>query len=400
MPDLDTLPYPGDQGEYPLDTPGRLARWQEEEPVRRIAVPGDRTAWLVTRHHDIRTALMDSRLSADRNRPGFPHLRTDEPPMPKGTFSQYDPPEHTVVRRMLTKAFMPKNIERLKPRIRHNVDGLLDAMAQKPHPVNLHEAFGLPLPTLTMCELLGVPYGDRTVFQDNTQQILDLTLPGEEVVAAFGRMLSYLGDLLDAKARAPQDDLVSDLAVNRVSTGELPKEEAVGVLALLLLAGHDTTANFISLGTITLLRNPEQLRRLLGDTDAVPAAVEELLRYLPLLHTGIRRIATADLEIGGVTVRAGEGVILAITAGNRDPRAFEKPEVLDLDRGWTVRGHLAWGHGIHQCVGQSLARAQLQIALPALFERFPGLRLAVDFNEVAFRDNTLFYGVHELPVVW
>ncbi|MGW1146247.1 cytochrome P450 [Streptomyces sp. NPDC002454] len=395
---IDTLPYPGEDGGHRLDPPAVYATWQREEPVRRIAVPGGRTAWLVTRHQDIRAALGDSRLSADRNRPGFPHLRTDEPPMPPGTFSQYDPPRHTAIRRMLTKSFMPKNVARLKPRILRIVEHLLDEMARRPRPASLVKDFALPLPTLVVSELLGVPYEDRAVFQRNTQRIMDLTLPGAEVSRAFGEMLAYFGELLETKGRDPQDDLVSELAVQRVGTGELPKEEAVGVIALLLLAGHDTTANILSLSVITLLCDPAQLRRLLADPAGVPYAVDELLRHLPVLHTGIRRIATEDVEIGGVTVRAGEGVVLAITAGNRDPRVFDDPDLLDLARG--ARNHLTFGHGIHQCVGMALARAQLEIALPALFRRFPGLEIPVPFEEIAFRDHTLFYGLHDLPVTW
>ncbi|GHE29298.1 cytochrome P450 [Streptomyces capitiformicae] len=397
---LEPLPNPGDEGTCPFDLPSALAKWREEEPVRRISVESGGSAWLVTRHEDVRTALGDHRLSADRNRPGFPHLRADEPPMPPGTFAQYDPPEHTRIRRMLTKAFMPKNVEKLKSLIRETVDELLDAMERQPQPADLYRDFALRLPTLTMCGLLGVPYDDRAVFQENTQAILNLGLPGAEVTAAYERMLAYIGELLDAKGLAPQDDLVSELAVERVATGELTKVEAIGVIALLLISGHDTTATSISLGTIALLREPDRLRRLLAEPDTVPGAVEELLRYLPGLHTGVRRIATADLEIGGVTIRAGEGVIMALNAANRDPRVHDRADRLDFDRDRVGRSSLAWGHGIHKCLGQSLARAQLQIALPALFERFPGLRLAVPFEEIDFRDKALFFSVHKLPVAW
>ncbi|KUO12362.1 cytochrome P450 [Streptomyces sp. DSM 15324] len=397
---LAPLPNPGDQGTCPFDLPPALDRWREEEPVRRIAVESGGYAWLVTRHEDVRAALADSRLSADRGLPGFPHMRADEPPMPPGTFSQYDPPEHTGIRRMLTKAFMPKNVEKLKPLIRRTVEDLLDDMAALPQPVDLYHDFALRLPTLTMCELLGVPFSDREVFQENTKKILNLGLPGAEVAAAYGHLLAYIGDLIDAKADDPGDDLVSELAVARVLTGELSKEEAVGAIALLLIAGHDTTATSLTLGTLALLRDPGQLNLLLTRPDLVPAAVEELLRYLPGLHTGVRRIATADLEIGGQTVRAGEGVIMALNAANRDPRVFDRPGVLDFTRDRAGRNSLAWGHGIHNCLGQSLARAQLQLALPALFDRFPGLRPAVPFEEIDFRENALFFSVQRLPVTW
>lgn len=395
---LDYLPHPGVGGQDHLDLPTVLAQWREEEPVRRVAVESGGSAWLVTRHQDIRTALGDHRLSADHNRPGFPHLRPDDPPMPPGTFNHYDPPEHTVIRRMLAKAFMPKTIDQLTPGIRRIVGEVLDEMARKPGSGDLHEDFGLPVPSLVLCELLGVPYADRAIFQENTPKALDNALPGPEVAAAFDEMFSWLGEFLDAKERDPQDDLMSEIAVDYVRSGRLPKEEAVGSVLMLLLAGHDATATMISMGGLVLLRNPGELRRLLTEPAIVPAAVEELLRHLPLKYTGIRRVATADLEIGGVTVRKGEGVILATTAANRDPRVFGDPDALDLGRG--SRNHLTFGHGIHHCVGQTLARAQLQIALPALFERFPGLRLAEPGSSVVYRENHEFLSVRHVPVAW
>ncbi|QFR00471.1 cytochrome P450 [Streptomyces phaeolivaceus] len=398
MLELERLPHPGGGGQNRLDLPEVLDRWREEEPVRRIAVEGGGTAWLFTRHADIRAALGDNRLSADRNRPGFPHLRPDDPPMPPGTFNHYDPPEHTVIRRMLAKAFMPKSIDLLKPGIHRIVSDVLDRMADKPRTADLYEEFALPLPSLVLCELLGVPYTDRAIFQENTPKALDNALPGPEVAAAFMEMFNWLGDFLDAKERHPQDDLMSDVAVNYVRTGVLPKEEAVGAVLMLLLAGHDATATMIGLGAVGLLRHAEQLRRLVADPAVVPAAVEELLRHLPVQYTGLRRIAVEDVEVGGVTVREGEGVILAVTAGNRDPRVFDDPGMLDVARG--SRHHLTFGHGIHQCIGQGLARAQLQIALPAVFERFPGLRLAVPDEEISYRENHEFLSVRHIPVAW
>jgi cytochrome P450 len=395
----DVLPLQGDGGEHPLDLPALLAQWQEEQPIRRISVVGGRTAWLLTRYQDIRDALGDQRLSADRNRPGFPHLRVDEPPMPNGTFNHYDEPDHNRVRRMLAKAFTPQSVDLLKPAIRRIVDELLDTLAQQPRPAGLHEHFSLPLPSLVMCEVLGVPYADREVFQKNTQNILNINQSGAEVARAFDEMLTWLADFLDARGRDPEDDLMSEIAVKRVRTGEITKDEAVGAISMLLLAGHETTANMLSLGVVALQRAPGQLRRLVAEPDIVPSAVEELLRHIPFLQTGLRRIATEDLAIGGVTIRAGEGVVLAITAGNRDPRVFtDDPDRLDLGR--KIHNHLAFSHGIHQCIGAGLARAELQIALPALFQRFPRLRVAVRTEEVPRHENTLFLSLESLPVIW
>ncbi|MFY1679520.1 MULTISPECIES: cytochrome P450 [unclassified Streptomyces] len=394
----DDLPPQGHEGADPLDLPALLDQWREEQPIRRISVVGGGSAWLVTRYQDIRDGLGDQRLSADRNRPGFPHLRIDEPPMPNGTFNHYDEPDHNRVRRMLAKAFTPRSVEALEPAIGRIVDELLDSLAELPRPVGFHEHFALALPSLVMCEVLGVPYADREVFQKNTQDILDIGRSGADVTRAFEEMLSWLEEFLEAKGRDPQDDLMSEIAVRRVATGEIAKDEAVGAISMLLLAGHETTANMLSLGVLSLLRAPDQLRRLRTDPGVVPGAVEEILRHVPFLQTGLRRIATEDVEIGGVTIRRGEGVVLAIHAGNRDPRVFDDPDRLDLGR--EIRNHLAFSHGIHQCIGATLARAELRIALPAVFARFPGLRIAVPDAEIPYRPNTLFLTLDDLPVTW
>lgn len=393
---FDSLPF--DRGHSPLDPPAPYAQWREDEPIRRVSLANGSSHWLVSRYDDIRAILSDPRISSDRAKPGFPSaVAADPTPLP-GNLVSTDPPVHDVLRRMLTKTFMIKNIERLRPAISTLTKDLLDAMERQSPPVDLVANFALPLPSQVICELFGVPYADRDVFQVNSATIVDLTKTGEEMHAARTAMSDYLIKLIEAKDRNPGDDLFSELAVTRVRTGELTKEEVGGMGALLLLAGHETTANMIGLSTVALLRQPEQLRKLVDEPAAVPAAVEELLRYLSIVHVGLRRVALDDVEIGDVTIRAGEGVIIPIQSANRDPRVFDVPDRLDVSR--DARHHVAFGYGIHQCLGQPLARAELQIALPALFSRFPTLRVAVPFEEIAFRESTSVYGVRELPVTW
>jgi cytochrome P450 len=395
-----TLPptLPHDRGASPLDPPGDYARWREEGPIRRVALPHGPVHWLVTRYEDIRAVLAHPAVSSDITREGFPNVRAGAAHSIPGFFILMDDPDHGLLRRMLTRTFMLKNIERLRPRLEEITGRLLDELAERPQPADLVADFALPFPSLVICELFGVPYADREVFQQNSKVLVDLTSTLDEVNAARDAIMDYLLGLLEEKDRDPGDDLFSELAVKRVRTGELTPEQAAGIGTLLLVAGHETTANMIGLSTVALLREPAQLQRLLAEPESVPAAVDELLRYLTIVHNGLRRIAVEDVEIGGVTVRAGEGLVVPLQSANRDPAVFDLPDELDLGR--AARNHLAFGYGIHQCLGQPLVRAELQIALPALFRRLPGLRVAVPYEEIAFRRQTGVYGVTELPVTW
>jgi len=251
---------------------------------------------------------------------------------------------------------------------------------------------------VVICELLGVPYADRAVFQQNAATLVAMDSTAQEIAAANKNVADYLADLLRRKDREPKEDLLSELAVQRVRTGELSLEKAAGLGVILLIAGHETTTNMIGLSTLALLRDPAQRQGLLDAPDSAPMAVDELLRYLTIVHAGLRRIAVEDLEVAGVTIRAGDGIVLPIQSANRDPDTFADPDHLDLARG--ARNHLAFGYGIHQCLGQPLARAELQIALPALFTRFPDLRVAVPVDELPFKDDASVYGVRALPVTW
>lgn len=310
-----------------------------------------------------------------------------------------DDPEHARLRRMATAAFSIKHVEALRPAIQKIVDDLIDAMLAGPKPVDLVQAFALPVPSLVICELLGVPYTDHAFFQANSKVLTKRTTTPEQGRAATRRLLDYLDRLIGDKLAHPADDLFSTLAA-RVGAGELSRGEAADIGLLLLVAGHETTANMIALGTLALLQHPDQLARLRASDDpkVVASAVEELLRYLNIAHSGRRRVALEDIEIGGVTIRAGDGVVMANDIGNRDPAAFRDPDLLDVGR--NPRHHVAFGFGVHQCLGQPLARVELQVVYSTLYRRIPTLRPAVDLDEIPFKHDGLVHGVYELPVTW
>lgn len=386
----------------PFDPPPALLTLQEQKPLARVRIWDGTSPWLVTRYDHMRALLGDARLSADTANPGYPYRNAAgrAGDQIRRTFLTMDDPEHARLRRMVTAPFAIKNVEALRPSVQTIVDGLIDRLLDGPRPVDLVEAFATPVPSLVICELLGVPYDDHDFFQRNTRVIVRRTSTPEEVVTAQSALVDYLDDLLGDKQARPGEDLLSTLAGQRVDAGQMTRHEAAQMGVLLLSAGHETTANMIALGTVALLRHPDQLA-LLRDTDdpkVVAAAVEELLRYLTIAHSGRRRVALEDIEIDGEVIRAGDGVILAGEAANRDPRVFPDPDRLDVTR--DARQHVAFGFGVHQCLGQPLARVELQVVYSTLYSRIPTLELAVDADRLDYKHDGLVYGVYELPVTW
>jgi cytochrome P450 len=382
----------------PFDPPPKLRDLQEEGPLAEVGIDGDRTAWLVTRYADQRAVLGDARVSADPATPGYPNAAAAGGGS-KISFILMDDPEHARLRRMVTASFTTKRVAAMRPAIQKIVDDLIDDMLAGPKPVDLVEAFALPVPSLVICELLGVPYSDHDFFQDNSNVIIRRGSTAEERGAATGALFGYLDGLMGEKLAHPGDDLLSGLA-ERVEAGELTRQDAAQMGILLLIAGHETTANMIALGTLALLQHPDQLA-LLRDSDdpkLVASAVEELLRYLHINHNGRRRVALEDIEVAGQLVRAGEGLIMANDIGNRDPDAFPDPDRLDIAR--DARHHVAFGFGVHQCLGQPLARIELQVVYSTLYKRIPTLKPATDLEQIPFKHDGAVYGVYELPVTW
>ncbi|MET9088014.1 cytochrome P450 [Streptomyces sp. NPDC004237] len=383
----------------PLDPPPLHTRLREEQPVTRVSLhDGRRHPWLVTRWEDARTVLGSPAFSTDSTHPNAPVVREGQPRGPLGFFQGYDDPIHATMRRTLTREFMVKRVNALRPGIARLTDELLTDMTKHNGPVDFVEHFSLPLPSLVICELLGVPYEDHGFFQEQSGIIVNVNATGEAVARAIATLGEYLVELVRAKRATPGDDVLTRLAA-QADEGIITDQDAADLGSFLLFAGHETTANMIALSTITLLQNPDQIPYLLGGIDQATASVEELLRYLSVVHFGLRRTALEDVTIGDVTIPKGDGVIISLSVANRDPEFYTAADDVDLARA-NARQHLAFGYGIHQCLGQPLARAELQIVMPELFRRLPDLKIAVPPEEIAFKQNTSVYGVLELPVTW
>ena len=380
----------------PYAPPDAYAPLRDEAPSR-VRIRGGE-AWLVTRHADVRQVLNDNRFSADDQQPGFP-IRIQLPPEPGVmSFSRMDDPEHGRLRRMALTEFTARRTRALRPEVELLVEGLLDELARGPKPVDLVANFAIRLPSLVIARMLGVPERDEADFTEQSQVILSQEAGPEETYAAFVAMTRFLDGLVAQRIAEPRDDLISRLATRYVSAGELTHEELVAMARFILVAGHETTAHQISLSVLSLLRDPAQLAELRADESLFKPAVEELLRYWSISQDNQVRAAVAEVELGGATIRKGDGVIVAIPAANHDESVYPGADRVDIHR--NAAGHLAFGFGAHLCPGASLARMELEVCLKALFTRFPGLRLAVAPEDVRFRENTIVYGLQELPVTW
>jgi cytochrome P450 len=388
VPELPTTRPAG----CPFDPPAELAELREQRPLTRMAYPDGHVGWLVTNHELTRAVLGDTRFSSRYELMHLPFPGPEMPSAPPGDMTGIDPPEHTRFRQLLAGHFTVRRMRLLTERVEQVCAERLDAMAEQGPPTDLVTAFAQPVPALMICELLGVPYADHDFFQRQALALTSTSAPMEEKGAALNALYDYLRDLVLAKRKNPTDDLLSDL-----TTSDLDDVELGGIGSFLLGAGLDTTSNMIALGTFALLTNPDQLAALRDGRSGVEQAVEELLRYLTIAHTNVRAALT-DVELGGEVIRAGETVTVSMQAANRDPARYPDPDVLDLSR--HAVGHVALGYGIHQCLGQQLARVEMRAAFPALLTRFPTLRLAVDPAEVPMRTDSNIYGVRELPVTW
>lgn len=384
----------------PFAPPPEYDRLRAEEPVRQVRLPTGDTAWLVTRYEDVRTVLSSPVFSADGTRPGFPTLHPGHPRiLRRPPFIRMDPPRHSFYRRMLIQEFTLKRIRTMRPGIQATVDRLVDDLLARTPPVDLVEALALPVPSLVICQLLGVPYDDHEFFQSRSRVVVSAGSTAEQSGTALGELRAYMDGLITRKQHDPGDDLSSKLVTERLEpAGELGREELLMMCLMLLSAGHETTANMISLGTLALLEHPDQLAALRADPERAPAIVEELLRYLSIADFITLRIAAEDTELGGTAIRGGEGVIALLAAADWDPAVFPEPDRLDMHRG--NRHHVAFGYGVHQCLGQNLARLELEIVFSTLFARVPTLRGAVPADELPYKHGSLLYGVHELPVTW
>ncbi|PJN02063.1 cytochrome P450 [Streptomyces sp. CB01201] len=384
----------------PFDPPPGYRLMRAEEPVARATLPSGQQAWILTAHEDVRAVLEDPRFSADSSHPGFPRMyRQAVPQVLKGTFLRMDGAEHLRYRRMLAKDFTGRRAAEMRPRIEAVVEDRLDRMTAAGDSADLMETLAYPVPSIVVCELLGVPQEISEFLESGTRVLISGRSTPEEMGQAKADILGHLEAVVAAKEKQPGDDLISRLLAEQVAPGHLDREEVAVLAWLLLAAGHHTTATMIGTGTLALLQHPDQLAALRADPSGYPDAVDELLRHQTAMQIGMNRVAVEDAVIGGREILAGEGVVCQLAAANRDPDVFSDPDRLDVTR--TTRGHVAFGHGPHQCLGQTLARVELQITLSKLFERCPGLRLAVPLEEVPFWHHLFgINGVQRLPVTW
>jgi cytochrome P450 len=380
-----------------FDPVEELARARDDEGVVRVMTPFGQPAYLVLRHEDVREVLSDSTRFSNALTPFAAAVGMSEDEQEKlraGFLLTFDPPEHTRLRRMLTPEFTIRRMRRLEPRIVEIVEAALDDLERAGKPADLVSNFALPVPSLVICELLGVPYADRADFQQRSVRLLDISLPAQEQAAAVWENRAYMATLVARAQADPGEDMLGMLV--REHGGDLSTDELIGIAGLLLLAGHETTSNMLGLGTLALLRHPDQLAMIREDPARVEPAIEELLRWLSIVHSMPPRTTTTDVEIAGHAIPAGSLVVLSLPAANRDGGFIENPGTLDITRG--APKHVAFGHGVHHCLGAPLARMEMRIAFPALLRRFPTLALADE--QADFRVFSAVYGVNTLRVTW
>jgi cytochrome P450 len=393
--ELPVIPRPRGAG-CPLAPSPEFADWRDSGLQR--AMWQGRPTWVVSRYEDIRSALVDPRLSAETIKT---RLRaagvTGEMPV---IFARIDDPEHNRLRRMMARDFTWRRAEAMRPQIQELVDGFLDTMVEGGPPADLVRDFALPVPSLVISMLLGVPYADHEFFQQHSTVGLDSRSTEDQKAAAIGAIFGYMFELVERKEREPGDDLISRLLADYVASGELSRETAAMNAMILLQAGHETTASMIALGTVALLENPDvfDLLRRTDDAAVVANIVEELMRYLTIVHSQVDRVATEDFSFGGEMIRSGDFLLMNLPAGNWDPAFVDDPASLDAAR--NTRGHVGFGYGAHQCIGQHLARTEMQIALSTLARRLPDLALAVPADQLRFQNEQEIYGIEELPVAW
>lgn len=382
---------------HPLDPPPQYRSLSREQPVLQVRTPRG-LAWLVTRHEDCAAVLTEPSFSSDPRTPGFPSYMSGDVPPPPGFFLQLDPPDQSRLRRLVTREFLVSRMEALRPRMQEVLDELIDRMLARGKSAELVADLAYPMAATMICELLDVPMEDQEIFVGLTDTVLDRSSSPEETTRAAEELMAYFDRMVTAKKQDPKDDLFGRL-IQQERAERLSHDELVGLAALLLLSGYDTMAQMIGLGVLTLLEHPDQLADLRADAALMPAAVEEMMRYLSINHSGLPRAATKDVVIGGQQIKAGDGVLVMLNAANRDESVFADPDVFDIHRP-AVNRHIAFGHGFHKCIGLTLARVELTTVFAGLFDRIPGLRAPRAIDELPFRHDMVLYGVRELPIEW
>jgi cytochrome P450 len=400
--DLMFYPPKRDMGQ-PFEPPEILLQMQRESPIGRVRIWDGSTPWLILRYEDGRAALLSDRISNDSSRPGFPEKSAAY----LATLGQdrnlrtYDNPKHDVHKRMFIRDFTVRRVEAIRPAIEARVDELIDILLAQQKPIDFLEAFAMPLPTTVICELLGVPYSHREFFGDRTVRCLSSDSSHEEASQAGEELNAFFEEMIDMKQQDPADDLLSRLVHEQLNLGLLERHEVVSMARLIVIAGHETTAKTLGLGVLTLMLQPDALAEVRSTTDQALLlnTVDEILRFTSVLHTGRRRIAVEDVEIGGQLIQAGEGMIVANNICDRDESVFPGAARFDIHRE-NARANMAFGYGIHQCLGQLLSRVEMQIVHDRLWKRIPSLRLAIPMTDIIFDEESSVYGLRSLPTTW
>ncbi|WP_460724417.1 cytochrome P450 [Nocardia heshunensis] len=396
--------YPGRRSATcPFRPAPEIAELAAAGPISTVRTWEGKRPWLITDYAVARELFADVRVSADNHHPNYPHIHEGMKAvaeMSPRTMFNTDGAEHARYRRMLAKPFTPKRLEAMRPNIQKHIDETIDAMLAGGNEGDLVTLLSLPVPSLMICELLGVPYEDHAFFQQATELGFGGQASAEEQQQSTLEMLGFLNKLIETKTANPAEDLLSDVA-ELVNSGELQVWEAALQAVGILVAGHETTANMIALSVIALLDQPEQLA-IIRDTDdpaVLGNAVDELIRYMTIVDTGLRRVAAEDIEVAGQTIAAGDPIVFDLASANFDAKAFADPEQLDVQRE-NAGAHLSFGSGRHQCIGLQLARLELGMVLQTLFRRVPSLRLTAPVEEIEFKWDAMVYGVVSLPVAW
>ncbi|NKR42099.1 cytochrome P450 [Rhodococcus hoagii] len=400
--DIDT-PFPW--ARPPIDPPAAYDWLRANEPIAEVTTFGGSKAWLITRYDDVRAILSDPRVSSDSQNPGFPRFGADAEPEDQRLFLRMDAPQHTIFRNLLAKNFTLSAINKMRPAIQELVDETIDAMLASPDgKADFVEALALPVPATVLSWLLGVRAEDRAFFNSAADRALAATDPTnpdalEISMQAMGELRGYIRKIAEERAAQddPGDDIMGQL-VGAVRRGEISMMDVENSGFLLIIAGHDTTTNMTALGTYALLEHRDQWDEMRGNPALIRNAVEELLRYLTVVHLVILRVATEDIEIGGVTIKAGDSIIPLNLAANRDDAHFPGADQLDIHR--KARDHFAFGYGVHQCIGQGLARLELQVIFETLTRRVPTLRLDADPADLPFKRWSGINGLFSMPVTW
>jgi cytochrome P450 len=384
----------------PFAPPAEYRALRDSEPVK-VSLPGEQTAWAISRMADVRAMLTDPRVSSDARRPGFPNPYADENTVHGQTTDvvpiiEMDEPEHGHYRRMLIPEFSIRKVDALRPAIQDITDRLVDRLLAEGPDADLVSQYALPIPSTVICRLLGVPDDRHEFFQSRTATAISLSVSGTQWRTALLELHAFITEVVDEKIAHPADDVLSRLAAEHLPTGALSRDRLIQLGVFLLASGFQTTANTIALGVLTFLRHPDQVDALRADPSG---AADEMVRFHSLSDIDLTRIASADLEVAGRSIKEGDAIIPVLSAANRDPSAFDEPDEPNIRR-QNPRHHVGFGFGVHQCLGQNLARVELEIAYSTLFARVPGLRLACPVEDVDVRSDARIFGLNSLPVTW